>query len=950
MTANALTAARRIAAKETTLFFSATIGYVFLGSFAAVCLFVFFWVETFFARNIADIRPLFEWLPILLIFLCSALTMRQWSEEKRSGTLEHVLTQPLPSWAFVLGKFLACLGLLGIALLITLPLPITVAVLGNLDWGPVAAGYLAALLLGGTYLSIGLFISSRSDNQIVSMLVATAVCGALYLLGNAAITDFFGSEVSELLQSLGTGSRFESITRGVIDARDIAYYLVLCVVFLALNTYVLETERWAESGKPEHSRWQLGIALIVLNALALNLWLGQLPQARLDVSEGRQFSLSAATQSYLEQLQEPLLMRGYFSSKNHPLLAPLVPQLRDLLEEYAVAGNGKVRVDIIDPLTDPEREREANQKFGIQPVPFQVADRYQSAIVSAYFNIVIQYGDEFQVLGYNDLIDIKAQTETDVEVALRNPEYDLTRSIRNVIKSYQAAGNLFDTIQGDVAFVGYVSADEQLPEPLREYKALVQNALADARAEADERLLVTFADPLSGDGSLAQQIADDFGFKPMTTSLLSDERFYFYMTLQQDGVVVQIPLDDRSLESFERNLAAAIKRFASGFTKTVALAAPQLEPTMAQFGMAGPRYTLLENFLAGDLNVQREDLNDGGVAGDADILVLIAPDAMTDAEVFAVDQFLMRGGTVVVATAPFKASFENRSMNMAPASSGLGDWLAHHGIAIGEQLVMDPVNAAFPIPVARDVGGFQVQELRLLDYPYFPDLRTPGLNPEHPVTADLGQTTLAWAAPVSVSVDADKSWVALLESSPAAWLDSGTDVLPRLAEDGSSGFTPGTPSGPHVLGAAVSGRFTSYFAERELPEVAATQPTVSAITRSPDTARLIVYSSNDFLRDQVLQLLGAATGGDYQNSLQLMANTIDWSLEDAGLLSIRSRGFFNRTLPPLDRGAQLFWEYLNYGLAIALLALVAVAQSLRLRARQRRFADALRQAAAGTSS
>ena len=127
----------QITGKELGQFFRAPIAWLFLAAFLLVSLFVFFWVESFFARNIADVRPLFEWMPVLLIFLSSALTMKMWSEERRSGTLEHVLTQPVPLWQFVVGKFLACWALLAIALLLTLPLPITVSMLGQLDWGPV---------------------------------------------------------------------------------------------------------------------------------------------------------------------------------------------------------------------------------------------------------------------------------------------------------------------------------------------------------------------------------------------------------------------------------------------------------------------------------------------------------------------------------------------------------------------------------------------------------------------------------------------------------------------------------------------------------------------------------------------------------------------------------------------------------------------------------------------
>ena len=208
---------RRIAAKELTLFFASPTGYLFLAAFLAVTLFVFFWVEAYFARNVADVRPMFEWMPVMLIFLASALTMRLWSEERRTGTMEFVFTVPARTWEFVLGKFGACLTLLGIALLLTLPLPISIAFHADLDWGPVLAGYAAAFLLGGAYVAIGLFVSARTDSQIVSLIVASFACGAFYLVGSPVLTDLVSGGVADFLRALGAGARFESITRGVVD-------------------------------------------------------------------------------------------------------------------------------------------------------------------------------------------------------------------------------------------------------------------------------------------------------------------------------------------------------------------------------------------------------------------------------------------------------------------------------------------------------------------------------------------------------------------------------------------------------------------------------------------------------------------------------------------------------------------------------------------------------------
>ena len=938
---------RRVAIKEITLFFTSPVAYLFLATFAAITLFVFFWGESFFARNIADVRPMFEWMPVLLVFLCATLTMRLWSEERRTGTLEFILTRAIPLYRFVLGKFLGCLFLLVIALLITIPLPITVAILGDLDWGPVWAGYIAALLMGATYLSIGLFVSARSDNQIVSLISAVALGGVFYLMGNSALTDFFGVQAYEWLRLLGTGSRFESITRGVLDVRDMVYYLSITAAFLALNTYVLERERWALGGRAaHHQRWKMVVGLCIANALAVNLWIGQIGWARMDVTEGRQYSISGATRSYLGQLREPLLIRGYFSAQTHPLLAPLVPQLRDLLREYEVAGKGSVRVEIVDPQSNPEIEEEANRAFGIQPVPFQVADRYQSSIVSSYFNVLLQYGDESQVLGFDDLIEVKAGSDTQLEVQLRNPEHDITRAIKQVLRNYQAGGNLFATVTGDLEFTGYITADESLPEALGQFRGEVEGVLAELEQQAGGRLTLNFVDPGAPDSELGVRLAEDYGFRPMATSLFDQDTFYFYMTLAEGDTIIQIPLDDMTREAFERNLKAAIKRFSSGFTRTVAMVLPEASVAGNPYAPPSLRFSQLESFIGGEMNIQREDLSDGSVSGDADVLMLLAPENIDEQQLWAVDQFLMQGGTVIASTSPYSASIARGGLTLAPRSSGLSDWLSHHGLTIEESLVLDPVNTAFPVPVTRNLGGFQVQEVAMLDYPFFPDIRGTGLNSDNLITSNLPQMSLAWASPIALAEDqGERDIIRLLQSSPESWLSTNLDIAPRLDQYGNSAFTPEGERGSLLLGVISQGRFDSYFKGKEPPvrsavaddsepesvtgedepEVEPEQLSVSSvIERSPESARIILVSSNDFLSDQVMGLIGAGRQTEFLANLQFAANALDWSLEDSGLLAIRSRGHFNRILPPLEQETQAFWEYLNYGLAIMAILLIAL--------------------------
>jgi ABC-2 type transport system permease protein len=141
-----------ITRKELNSYFSSPMALIFVGVFLAATLFTFFWVDAFFARGIADVRPMFRWMPILLIFLVSTLTMRQWSEEQQAGTLEVLLTLPARPLKLVLGKFLGVMILVSVALALTIFLPLSVSLLGNLDWGPVWGG-----LFGGPVVGCGLY-------------------------------------------------------------------------------------------------------------------------------------------------------------------------------------------------------------------------------------------------------------------------------------------------------------------------------------------------------------------------------------------------------------------------------------------------------------------------------------------------------------------------------------------------------------------------------------------------------------------------------------------------------------------------------------------------------------------------------------------------------------------------------------------------------------------------
>ena len=923
-----------ICRKEFNGFFASPAAWLFLATFLAVNLFVFFWAEAFFARNIASLKPLFQWMPILLIFLVATLTMRSWSEERRAGTLESLLTAPVAPEKLILGKFLAGLALVTLALTLTLPLPVSVAMMGPLDWGPVWGGYLASLFLAAAYLAIGLYMSARTDNPIVALILTVAAAALLYLIGSDTVTALFSRNIADWLVLLGTGSRFDAITRGVLDLRDLMYYLTLVVIFLALNRFALERLRWAGNPpRPHHRRWQWLTALILGNAVLLNIWLGPIGVLRADLTQGRIYSLSDATRHYLHDLQEPLLIRGYFSARTHPLLAPLVPQLHDLLKEYQVAGGDHVRVEFIDPHSDQALETEAAEKYGIRPVPFRLASRYESGVVNAYFNLVIAYGDQFETLDFHNLIDIKVRGEGDFDVLLKDPEYAITSAIRKVVHAYRTGGNLFTGLQTPLVFHAYISPPAKLPPALRKLRQDMRDILNGLQQQADGKLTVDTADPDAGGGVLARRLRQKYGFGPQIASLLNPRPFWFYMVLEHGKEHAQIPLPaELDKASLERAIRAAIQRMSPGFMKTVAIVTP---PAPAGFMPSGTRrYSQLRAVLADNVRVEDTDLKNGHVPASADLLLLLAPEALNDKQLYAVDQFLMQGGTIIVATSPFSIDIGN-TLTAREHESGLRAWLHHLGLDIDKTLVLDPNSDSLPIPVQRQLGGITVREIRMAPYPLFADIRDKALNPDHPITAALHQLTVGWASPLRVDTEKNRNrrLVELVRTSADSWVTDSTDILPRYDLYPETGFRPAIRRGSQLLAVAVQGRFPSWFRGKSSPLLKhedgkhdtsgkgakkADRKTVvgGVIDSSADSARIVLIASNEFGRDTVADLLSEGRGSRYTRQFAFIQNAIDWALQDEGLLSIRGRSRLARTLAPMDQATRLFWEYLNYGLAL----------------------------------
>jgi ABC-2 type transport system permease protein len=227
--------------REFRSYFRSPIAYIFIGVFLMVSGWFFY--QTFFVLDYASMRNYFDILPWLFLIFVPMVTMRLWAEERKVGTMEVLMTLPIRDHEAVLGKYLASLAFLAIALILTIPIPITTLALGDPDIGVIAAGYIGGLFMGAAYLAMGIFVSSLTQNQIVAVIIGWVLCFILFFIGNDLVLFAAPKSWVPVLEYMGLGNHFESIGRGVLDSRDVVYYLSVIAFFLFLNVRVIEARK-----------------------------------------------------------------------------------------------------------------------------------------------------------------------------------------------------------------------------------------------------------------------------------------------------------------------------------------------------------------------------------------------------------------------------------------------------------------------------------------------------------------------------------------------------------------------------------------------------------------------------------------------------------------------------------------------------------------------------------
>lgn len=395
-----------IVKKELRTYFDSPTAYIVLVIFLGLWQFLFFRDAFIIAE--ASIRGLMSYVPWLFLVLIPAITMGSLANERSDGTLEFLLTHPLKGVELIIGKFIAAWLFVGLAMLFIFPVAFSFSRFGDLDWGVVISQYIGSMLLAASFISIGIFVSSLLANQISALLVSVASSFGLLIIGLEIITLSLPGQVASIFENLSALTHFFSLSRGVLDLRDVWYFLSVVIIFIALSYLQLLRLR-VGNRKQIYQSYVIATGLFIGIAVLMNIVGARIP-GRLDITEEKIYELSPVTKQTLGDLDDVVNIKLYATSELPAQLRPILRDTKDVLRDYELYSNGKVKVEILNPASDDALVREANS-LGIREVQFNVIGQEELQLKRGFLGLAVSYG------GKNEAIPI-INTATDLEYQL----------------------------------------------------------------------------------------------------------------------------------------------------------------------------------------------------------------------------------------------------------------------------------------------------------------------------------------------------------------------------------------------------------------------------------------------------------------------------------------------------------------------------------------------------
>ena len=449
--------------KELSSFFSSLIGYLTIIVFlilTGLMLWVFKSDFNILDYGFAGMDGLFVVGPFLYLFLIPAITMRMFAEEKKNGTMELLLTKPLSEMKLIWAKFLAGFVLVFISLLPTLVCYFSVVALGdpvgNIDTGSVVGSYIGMLMLGAAFVAIGLFASSITNNQIVAFILAALMSAFMHLGFEAIFRMGFLGNADLFVRSLGMSYHYESISRGVIDSRDVIYFASVVALFMMATRIVLQSRKWhgwRNKKDQRRSHWiELGAGVLIV--IFVNV-IGYYVFGRLDLTSEKRYTLSKSTKNLLKKIDEPVLYRVYLEGEFPADFKRLQNETKEMPNQFR-AYNKNVQYEFVNPNNfDNQQERQVfYQKLaqkGIQPTQIQV-----STGNGVTTQVLIPAADV-----------IYKGNETSIQLLQSQKYVDQTQLLNNSIQSleYVLSNAIRALSQGQKPSVAFMRGHGELPLP-----------------------------------------------------------------------------------------------------------------------------------------------------------------------------------------------------------------------------------------------------------------------------------------------------------------------------------------------------------------------------------------------------------------------------------------------------------------------------------------------------
>ena len=391
---------RTVAEREVSGFFDHQTAYILVVAFLGLGLFLTF--RTIYAMGMATLRPFFDLLPWLFAIFVPAMTMRSLAEERRSGTLEWLLAHPLRETEVVLGKFIGNWLFVLAALAGTIPTAFGLLKVSEADGGIMMAQYIGAALLAAQGVAIGLWASSLTRNQITAFMLAASVSFTLVIIGTPVVLIGLPPSLGVGVINLSVLGHFQNVARGVVDLRDVIYFLSTAGLFLFMAVAIMSRERLS-TGRSAYRRLRTGTAALIAVVLVLNLLGGNI-RGRLDLTEEGLYTLSDGTREILGGLDDIVTLKLVISDELPAELQPTLRDVTDLVADLRRAADGQLVVENLNPNDDEEVAREA-RNLGITQNEFNVLRDDEFEVRRGWLGLALLYADQREVIPYINRTD-----------------------------------------------------------------------------------------------------------------------------------------------------------------------------------------------------------------------------------------------------------------------------------------------------------------------------------------------------------------------------------------------------------------------------------------------------------------------------------------------------------------------------------------------------------------